>query len=105
MRVQLASISPVSFMIAKEGELVSIQHRPPKLNEYREKIGPAAECYLVFKGKTKLGMIPKKIVKDHKELLVKKNCRIIKIDQANSIFIVELTEPLASQGNDEIKSA
>lgn len=38
MQVQLTSISSISFMIAKEGELVKIQHKAPRLNEYREKL-------------------------------------------------------------------
>lgn len=104
MQVQLTSLSPVSYMIAKEGELLTIQHRPPRPNEYREKIGAAAECYLVFKGKTKLGMIPKKFTMDHPEFLTRKSCRIIKIDQSKSVFVVELKEILASRGSDEIQS-
>ena len=104
MQVQLTSLSPVSYMIAKEGELVTIQHRPPRPNEYREKIGAAAECYLVFKGKTKIGMIPKKITVDHPEFLIKKSCRIVRIDQSNSVFVVELKENLVARGSDEIQS-
>lgn len=105
MRVQLTSVSPVTFMIAKEGDIVTIQHRPPRLNEYREKIGAAAECYLVFKGKTKIGMIPKKFAQENKKFLVKKNCRIVKIDHEKAVLVVELAETIVLGENDEIKSS
>lgn len=105
MQVQLISISPISFMIAKEGGLVKIQHKAPRPNEYREKIGPASECYLVFKGQAKLGMIPKEIATHYKEFLIRKSCRITKIDQENKVFMVELTDNQASQGKNEIQSS
>jgi hypothetical protein len=92
MEVQLESVSPISFLIARIGELVRIQHKPAKVNEYREKIGPAVECYLVVKGQTKIGMIPSEVVRNHKELLRRKNCRISRIDQANSLIMVVIGE-------------
>jgi hypothetical protein len=92
MEVQLAAISPFSFMIVKEGELVRIQRKPPKPNEYREKIGPPSECYLVVKGQTKIGMIPSDVISQHKELTQKKRCRIVKMDKDKSIIIVRFEE-------------
>lgn len=92
MEVQLKSISPLSYMMVKEGERVTIQYRPPRPNEYREKIGPASECYLVFKGETKIGMIPKEIIISHKNLLKKRNCRVAKIDKSKSILTILLSE-------------
>ena len=92
MEFQLTAVSPLSFMMTKEGDVLRIEHKPPKPNEFREKIGPAAEFYLVFKGRTKIGMIPQKIATQHKELMKKKYCRIEKIDKIKSIIIVVLKE-------------
>ena len=47
-----------------------------------EKISPANECYLVFKGQTKIGMIPSDVAIHHKDLLIRKSCLITQIDQA-----------------------
>ena len=58
MQVELTSTSPISFTAIKEGIKLRIKHVPKKINEYREKIGPATDCYLVFKGETKIGMVP-----------------------------------------------
>ena len=85
----MTSVSPVSFMMAKEGELVQIRHTPSKKNEYRANIGPPADCYLVFKGQTKIGMIPKTFVNQNKQLMRPKNCRIKKMDQSKSVIIID----------------
>ena len=92
MQVQLTSLSPLSFTLVKEGDLVRIRYKAPKLNEYREKIGPPVECYLIFKGETKLGMIPGAVARDFKKFLVKKSCRVVRVDAEKSIFLVELEE-------------
>jgi len=55
---QLKSVSPIVFSLAKEGDKVLLRRNKPKPNEYRDKIGPAVETILVFKGRTKIGMIP-----------------------------------------------
>lgn len=57
--IQLASVSPISFALAKEGDLVTIKRKQSKKNEFRgHKIGFSSDSYLVFKGITKIGMIP-----------------------------------------------
>ncbi|MDD2840128.1 MAG: hypothetical protein PHY80_03285 [Rickettsiales bacterium] len=90
MEVELQSVSPISFSMVKIGDTVRIEHKPAKLNEYREKIGPAVDCYLVFKGQTKIGMIPNNFVKTHKDYLKKRICKISGIDKDKSKIMIFL---------------
>ncbi|MGB4468166.1 MAG: hypothetical protein WBH99_01455 [Azovibrio sp.] len=91
MEIELQSISPISFSMIKLGDTVRIEHKPAKLNEYREKIGPAVDCYLIFKGQTKIGMIPNNFVKNHKDYLKKRVCKISGIDKDQSKISIFLT--------------
>jgi len=61
MDIGLTSISPISFEIVKEGDVALIKIVKAKPNEYVEKFGPPRDCFLVFKGPTKIGMIPLKV--------------------------------------------
>ena len=88
--VELKVISPVAFSIAREGDKALIKHKPPKLNEYRDKIGPASESYLVFKGETKLGMIPHEYINKLGVVNLKKMCRIIRMDRDTDVILVEI---------------
>jgi hypothetical protein len=90
MEVQLMSVSPVSFMMAKEGDLVKIKRKAPKLNEFRGTLEAATESFLIFKGETKIGMIPKIFVDDQENLWYRKKCRIVKMLSEKKIIIVEI---------------
>ena len=58
MLIELTSLSPVSFLLAKVGDKVEIKIKKPNKNEFRGSIGSAVDVLLVFKGPTKIGMIP-----------------------------------------------
>jgi hypothetical protein len=58
MLIELTSLSPISFMLTKVGDRVEIKVKKPNKNEFRGSIGSATEVFLVFKGPTKIGMIP-----------------------------------------------
>ncbi len=88
LRVQLFSVSPISFSFAKPGDRARIEHKPPRKNEYREKIGPATDCYLVFKGQTKIGMIPKEFAEGNQDVLRKRVCYIEEMSLQESLVIV-----------------
>ncbi len=90
MQVRLTAISPVAFMFAKEGDRALLKRSAPKPNEYRDKIGPAGEAFLVFKGETKIGMIPRDFMNQFSHVQIKKACRIVRMDQGQDMVIVEL---------------
>jgi len=88
--IPLKAISPLAFSIAREGDKALIKHKPPKLNEYRDKIGPASESYLVFKGETKLGMIPQEYINKLGAVTLKKMCRVAIMDKDSDVIVVEV---------------
>ncbi len=90
MPVQLNAVSPVAFMLAKEGDKALVKRSAPKPNEYRDKIGPASEAYLVFKGETKIGMIPREFISSLGDVPLKKVCRIARMDRSLDMVVVEL---------------
>jgi hypothetical protein len=90
MEVSLIALSPMSFLAVKEGDNLKILHKPPRHYEFREKIGPAIEYYLVFKGQTKIGMIPSAFVNKNKNLLDKKSCKIVSIDKEKSSIVIDI---------------
>ena len=63
MQVELISISPVSFELARIGDLVAVRKKKPKNNEYRGNLESPTDAFLIFKGVTKIGMIPNDFVK------------------------------------------
>jgi hypothetical protein len=81
--VDLISISPFAFSVIKVGEQARVELKRKKMNEYRDKIGPASDCYLVFKGQTKIGMIPKIYMEKNINLLSKRVCWIKIVDPQN----------------------
>ena len=91
--IQLTSVSPFSFIIAKEGDRARIEYKPPRKNEYREKIGPAVDCYLVLKGQTKIGMIPRSFAETNKIFLKRKVCLIKEMNQKELLVVVSLFTP------------
>jgi hypothetical protein len=94
VKVQLSAVSPIAFSMVKSGDMVRIEHKPPRPNEYREKIGPPSECYLVVKGQTKIGMIPPTFVKDHLEFLKRKVCKIQEVDKSKQLIMITLELPI-----------
>jgi hypothetical protein len=90
MEVKLMSVSPVSFMMAKEGDLLEIKQKVPRIGEFRGKIGAPSESFLIFKDKTKIGMIPQKILRQYGKSFIGKNCRVVKMDRNKSTIIVEI---------------
>lgn len=90
LEVMLKAISPVAFIFAKEGDKLLIKRNAPKLREYRDKIGPANESYLAFKGETKIGMIPLEFIKGLGNLPIKRVCKISRMEKIKDIIEVEL---------------
>lgn len=62
MKVILTAVSPFAFEIARINRRVIIKKKKANKREYRDKIGHARDCFLVFISETKLGMIPLEIV-------------------------------------------
>jgi hypothetical protein len=94
MDIELASLSPISFESVKVGDVALIRFVKAKANEYREKIGPAKDCFLVFKGTTKIGMIPIKVATEDLKLTASRKCLISKIDKAAMKICVTLNKPV-----------
>jgi hypothetical protein len=90
VKVQLEAISPVSFMVVRRGDILRIQKKKPKPNEYRDKIGPPTESYLLFKDTTKIGIISERVSKTIPSLSTKKYCRVVEIDGPSGTIIVQL---------------
>lgn len=77
-------------MMAKEGDKAVVKKNPAKRNEYRDKIGPAAEAFLVFKGETKIGMIPHEFIAKMVDTPFKKVCRIAKMNPSLDVIVVDI---------------
>lgn len=77
-------------MVAAKGDQLKIKRVFPGVGEYRAKIGAPRECFLVFKGKTKIGMIPHKIIAKYGKEFITDCCRITKMDKDNSTILVEM---------------
>ena len=92
MDIELASISPISFESVKVGDVALIKFVKAKANEYREKIGPAKDCFLVFKGPTKIGMIPIKVATEDLKLTTSRKCLISKVDRAANKICISMTK-------------
>ena len=90
MDIKLTGTSLVSFMMAHEGDVLEIRKVSPRKGEIRATTGPMKEALIVFKGKTKIGVIPKKALVKDGTLASKTHCRAKKVDTASSTFIVEL---------------
>jgi hypothetical protein len=101
VKVQLSAVSPIAFSMVKSGDVVRIERKPPRKNEYREKIGPPTECYLVVKGQTKIGMIPALFVKEHLEMIKRKFCKIQEVDAAKQLIIITLDFDIPSKSSEK----
>lgn len=74
--------------------MLKVKRTFPKHGEYRGTIGAAVEGLLVFKGETKIGMIPRDCINRFGIDSLGKVCRVIKIDSTRKIITVEI--PVAS---------
>jgi hypothetical protein len=90
--VDLISISPFAFSVIKVGERVRVELKRKKMNEYRDKIGPPTDCHLVFKGQTKIGMIPKIYMEKNINFLSKRVCWIKIVDPQNLCISISFDE-------------
>ena len=90
IEIQLGAISPVSYLLAKDGDLAQIKAVTPRIGEYRDKIGAAEEAYLVFKGDTKIGMIPRKVVAKIGKDSITRKCRIVRMIKEDNVIVIRL---------------
>lgn len=88
--VKLEAVSPVSFLAVKPGERLRVRHKAAKLNEYRDKIGPPSDSLLIFKGETKIGMVPAKVTRSIPPTERPKYCRVVSVDSARAIILIRL---------------
>jgi hypothetical protein len=101
VKVQLEAISPISFEVVRRGDILRIQKKEPKPNEYRDKIGPATQSYLLFKDRTKIGIISSAVSKTIPFLSNQKYCRVIEIDSTSGKIIVQLAKSSSIQEEDK----
>jgi len=95
--IKLTAISPIAYALAKEGDWAEIKPIKPRANEYRSSIGVAREAFLVFKGNTKIGMIPREAVLQLGPTSIGRRCRIVRMDkERNLIAIAILRKPSAT---------
>ena len=86
-QVNLTSLSPLSFEVAKVGDLVTVRKKLPNKNEFRDKIGSATESFLVFKGETKIGMIPSKFSVENRPF-IKRTATVLASDKSKKTLVV-----------------
>jgi hypothetical protein len=96
IEIELTSISPVAYVLAREGDLAEINSKKPNLREYRSSIGAAMEVFLVFKGNTKIGMIPKDVAAKLGRASIGKKCRIVRMVKENNIIVIRLIRSSAN---------
>ena len=102
MEVELGALSPMSFIRAKEGNTLKVKRTFPKHGEYRGTIGAAVEGLLVFKGETKIGMIPREFINQFGIDSIGKVCRVIKIDSPRKMIVVEILISTSTPVVDEV---
>ena len=91
MIVNLASVSAVSFLLAKSGDKLEITRKLPNKSEFRGNIGAAKTMYLVCKGKTKIGIIPPAFVETYESSYKdKQSCFIQSMDAKKKIITIKI---------------
>ena len=91
MILNLASTSPVSFLLAKSGDRLEITRKLPNKSEYRGNLGAAKTMYLVCKGKTKIGIIPPALVEAYESTYKDRHiCFIRSMDPLKKTITVEI---------------
>ncbi len=95
IQVSLGSISPVAFSVVREGDVVEIKIKKPSATEFRgQGIGAGVKTYLVFKGITKVGMIPVKIADSLEPGVIKKRARVKIVDGSKKVIVIEFAAPV-----------
>jgi hypothetical protein len=87
LEVNLTSLSPLSFEFVKVGDSVSVRRKIPNKREFRDRIGAASESFLVFKGETKIGMIPIKFSNENRPFL-KKTATVTTVDKTKKTLSI-----------------
>lgn len=87
MDVKLDAVSPIAFELVREGHPVRLQFKRSDKREYREKI-VARDCFLVFRGQTKIGMVPTKLNEDHADAFKTRNWRIKVVDAIRKVVSI-----------------
>ncbi len=93
----LEALSPVSFMRVRKGEVLRIRMKAANKREYRDKIGSAADCLLVFKDETKIGMIPHKVLEANEFIRNARVCRVSEVQEQTGTLLVKVTALLTTQ--------
>jgi hypothetical protein len=89
LEIKLSSLSPLSFEFAKAGDVVSLVRKKANKKEFRSSIGPAVDSILVFRGQTKIGMIPINIAEEYAAYLADKAfAKVTKTDAAKKLFLI-----------------
>ena len=86
MLIVLTEVSPVSFLMASECNWLKIRKTVTKCGEYIDRINSNHNGFLVFKGKTKIGMIPRE--NNHK--INTERCQIVGMDKTKNIIIIRI---------------
>jgi hypothetical protein len=92
MEIKLSSVSPFSFEMCRVGDRLSVRSVKPKAGEYRGTIGAATRSVLVFKGNTKIGMIPASVLPSDSEGNVPKRCRVVRMDESQKVLAIEFDD-------------
>lgn len=91
LEIKLSSLSPLSFEFAKVGDTVSLVRKKANKKEFRSSIGAAVDSILVFRGQTKIGMIPIKIGEENAQYLADKvSAKVITTDAVKKLFVIAI---------------
>ena len=91
MEIKLSSLSPLSYEFTKPGDTVTLYRKQPNKKEFRSSIGAAVESILIFKGSTKVGMIPVQVADENAEYLKGKNTATVMVtDLAKKTLIIKV---------------
>lgn len=92
MEVKLEAISPVVYSLMKPGAVAEVRRQIANKNEYREKIPVVQDTLVVFRGVTKVGIIPRdKVAQLGAQAFIGK-CRIVTMDQSTNTVVVEFPQ-------------
>lgn len=90
MEIKLDAISPVVYSLMKTGALAEVRRQLANKNEYREKIPVVQDTLVVFRGVTKVGIIPRDKVAEFGAKALVGKCRIVRMEQSTNTVIVEI---------------
>jgi len=88
--ISLSAISPIAFELAREGDIVSIKKKVPNKSEYRGTLEAARDVFLVFKGVTKVGVIPNRVSDTLPNLANVRTGKIVKMDKSEMLIQIQL---------------